>query len=384
MLKRLFAVVFLAISITFSPFITDDIKKANALTLTYNGSSAYKKSIYYDNITSLEKTGDMATDVVLVALSQVGYHEGNSSSDLNGYNANGDKNYVEYTYLTGKLNGYQNNGYAYAWCASFVSWSLTHAGVPRALYGGNAPGCYTLVENMQKAGAKINSPTSYKPKTGDIVFFKNSSATYSHVGIVIYSDTNYVYTVEGNASATGYNGAGAVVKKRHSLKSTSLSKYVTLNYIANGEKKLDFSKNLVGRYFITANSLNVRNSPNGSIIGALNNGEKVVITDFNDNYGIINHNGKKGYISLSYATYLHKYIPPVVKDDDTVTPETTPDIEISPPNDNFLDNEVTPPSIGQQSDTNTNNYIVALGVILPILSLTIFIIITKQQTKRDL
>ena len=177
MKKTVFLTVFLAITITLTPLlITDDIKKGNALALTYNGSSAYKKSIYYDNITALDKTGDMATDVVLVALSQVGYHEGNSTTDLNGYNASGSKNYVEYTYLTGKLNGYQNNGYAYAWCASFVSWSLTHAGVPKSLYGGNAPGCYTLIENMQKAGAKISSPKNYTPKTGDIVFFKSSTS----------------------------------------------------------------------------------------------------------------------------------------------------------------------------------------------------------------
>lgn len=389
MIKTVLTAVFLAITITFTPLlITDDIKKGNALSLAYNGSSAYKKSIYYDNLTSLEKSGDMATDVVLTALSQVGYHEGNSTSDLNGYNQNGSKNYVEYTYLTGKLNGYQNNGYAYAWCASFVSWSLTHAGVPKTLYGGNAPGCYTLIENMQKAGAKITSPANYKPKTGDIIFFKNSTAIYSHVGIVIYSDNNYVYTVEGNASSTGYNGAGAVVKKKHAIKSTTISKYVTLKYSVNSEKKIDFSKQLVGRYFITADTLYVRSSPSGTKLGSLNKGEKVFVTDFNGDWGLIDFNGKKGYISLSYATYLHKFIPPVVENDDTVPPQTPPNDSVLPPTDDFVSVEPPPlvPDIIEQE--KSNNYTTWLGIILPAVSITIATILTlklnKRQNKRDL
>ena len=35
-------------------------------------------------------------DIVNVALSQKGYHEGNSNDDLGGNNANGTNNYTEY------------------------------------------------------------------------------------------------------------------------------------------------------------------------------------------------------------------------------------------------------------------------------------------------
>ena len=217
----------------FPNIFCEDVTKVRAINAKHTLSSAYKNSIYYQNLTNLKLTDDQATNTVLVALSQVGYHEGNSTSELNGYNDSGSKNYVEYTRITGPLNGYQNNGYAYAWCASFVSWSLTHANVAKTAYGGNASGCHTLIENLKKTGASVNKPLKYSPKTGDLIFFKNSAGTnaYSHVGLVVYSDVDKVYTVEGNASQTGYNGSGGVVKKSYPLYYSQISAYATPKYI---------------------------------------------------------------------------------------------------------------------------------------------------------
>ena len=49
---------------------------ASAVEPSYKVSSDYKDTLYYDNLLAFELTGDGATDVVAVALSQLGYHEG--------------------------------------------------------------------------------------------------------------------------------------------------------------------------------------------------------------------------------------------------------------------------------------------------------------------
>ena len=86
----------------------------------YEYGDAYKTSIYYDNLLEAKSklTGDHRYDVILIALSQVGYHEGNSDADMDGWNLGGSENFVEYNRLFCKLEGV----WGYAWCAAFVSW----------------------------------------------------------------------------------------------------------------------------------------------------------------------------------------------------------------------------------------------------------------------
>ena len=65
-----------------------------ALTTVHNASEEYRQSPYYRHLRDLELTGDQRTDVVLVALSQLGYHEGDSEADMHGLNTKGSKNFV--------------------------------------------------------------------------------------------------------------------------------------------------------------------------------------------------------------------------------------------------------------------------------------------------
>ena len=95
---------------------------------TYEYGDAYKTSVYYERLLEARAglTGDHRYDVILVALSQIGYHEGDSDADMDGWNLGGSNNYVEYNRLFTKLEG----NWGYAWCAAFVSWCQFQAGVP--------------------------------------------------------------------------------------------------------------------------------------------------------------------------------------------------------------------------------------------------------------
>lgn len=87
--------------------------------LSYSGSSSYKSSKYHTQLTQVNLTGNQRVDIVAVANSQIGYREGNNSSQLSGtYNGTGD--YTEY----GRWYGLQS-----LWCAMYVSWCAGVAGI---------------------------------------------------------------------------------------------------------------------------------------------------------------------------------------------------------------------------------------------------------------
>lgn len=181
-----------------------------AVQPSYTVSDVYQDTLYYDNLLSIELSGDGATDVIAVALSQLGYHEGNSNADLDGQNGSGAKNFTEYNVLFGKLDNGEGNGvsYGYAWCAAFVNWCLRQARVDKELTGGMYVSCHSwrtwFVEQGAKYGAEYHARTDdYIPRKGDLIFYKSLSATHKrssdHIGIVLGCENGVVYTIEGNA-----------------------------------------------------------------------------------------------------------------------------------------------------------------------------------------
>ena len=167
-------------------------------------SDQYKASYYYDNFIQTPLSGDQATDVLAIALSQLGYHEGDSDADLGGLSTTGDKDFVEYNVMYGKLDNNQGNGvsYGYYWCASFVNWCLRQAGVSETQSAAAEVSCHRWVEALMKKDMYEPAHRDYIPKSGDLIFFKSdgSSSLSTHIGIVRYSDGQYVYTIEGNTS----------------------------------------------------------------------------------------------------------------------------------------------------------------------------------------
>lgn len=282
----------------------------------YSMSSAYKSSIYYENLLSLTLTGNGASDVLMVAMSQLGYHEGNSDSDFGGTNTAGSKNFVEYNRLYGKLDNNEGNGtsYGYAWCASFVNWCLRQAGISRSIAGGEVSCSRWIRDFLVPSGLWEDSPSAggrYTPKAGDLIFFRKagSSALSTHVGLVLYTDGTYVYTVEGNTAS------GDVALDSYNLQDSYIIGYGTPQYKTNGDAVCDYARSgkTSGIYIVSASELNVRTAPTTAsrIIGTLKRGLMVEVLSFETGFAKIKTAEGTAYTSLYYLKLVTVPKPPV-------------------------------------------------------------------------
>ena len=198
-----------------------NIIQVSALTPVYNHTSTYKASKYYTDLCNVQLTGNYIDDLVNVALSQEGYHEGNSKNDYDGGNTWGSDNYCEYN------NNYYGKDNHVKWCAIFVSWCARQARIPQSIIP-NFAGCTTGYKNLfPDCGAVSHVRKSlYVPKKGDIIFFdwsKNDGSIY-HVGIV---------TEDSNGSTVTYidgNGSDDVSVQNTKLTDTDIYGYQTPNY----------------------------------------------------------------------------------------------------------------------------------------------------------
>lgn len=270
---------------------------AAALTSAYSVSGPYLSSTYYQNLTNLPHTGDKAFDTVAVALSQLDYHEGNSTAGFHGC-SNGSGNYTEYNHAFGKIGG----TYGYAWCASFVSWCLTEADAADCA-GGLFASCTLWVEQLQSIGRYSTRASGYTPQTGDLIFFRSSGVTRAsdHVGLVRYVKGGRVYTVEGNSS------------DRVSLRNYQLTDAYIVGYGRPQYRSaytlpmtaLQCEDVVNGWYTVTNDYVNVRAAASSGSTkrGTLEKGDMVRITEIKNGWGCFYYNGKTAYISLDYADF---------------------------------------------------------------------------------
>ena len=123
-------------------------------------------------------------EVVSAALSQLGYTEE-------------EDEYTKYGQWYGIPTGY--------WCDMFVSWCADQAQVPEEIFPHSAT-CTGHVESFTELGRYMPSSAlggDYLPQQGDLLFFYDPAEPeiQTHVGIVLYAENGYVYTIEGNALA---------------------------------------------------------------------------------------------------------------------------------------------------------------------------------------
>jgi hypothetical protein len=136
-----------------------------------------------------------AADVIRIAKSQVGYHEGYSGGHWN--------NHQKFSPAVPGLEWSQNQ----AWCMTFECWCFQEAGVPKGSYPVTAS-CALGVSWW-----KQQNRFSEYPAIGAAVFFGPGGG--SHTGLVYAYDTDYIYTVEGNTNSSGSaEGDGVYLKKR--------------------------------------------------------------------------------------------------------------------------------------------------------------------------
>ena len=186
----------------------------SARAVDYQGTPSYMTGKYYRALKEVELTGDPRTDIVRIALSQVGYQESTYMKELSGEIV-GNLNFTEY----GDWYDMQDQ-----WCAMFVSWCAALAGVPKDVVPKHAytpNGLYWLKDKWGRAysRAKVEAGV-YTPQPGDIIYFKSAStkATTNHVGIVTGYRDGVVYTVEGNSSSPAiFSSGGTVARKSYPI-----------------------------------------------------------------------------------------------------------------------------------------------------------------------
>lgn len=161
------------------------------------GSEVYAQGKYAEAFSQVTLTGNLRDDVINVALSQVGYHEGNSEKDYAGNNTRGSKDYTEF----GRRLGSSGT----AWCSEFASWCIRMAEVPQQAvslsYSANAvnftknssAACYTWDVTAFCDGG-------YLPQKGDLLLWawdKDAHSTEEDL-----SHTSILWEAKGKADGT--------------------------------------------------------------------------------------------------------------------------------------------------------------------------------------
>ena len=142
--------------------------------------------------------------IVDIALSQEGTKENGTNS----------VKYNDWYY------GRHVSGGSYPWCAVFVSWCVNQAGISTSIIPKTASVSvlYSFFMREKLFQAKGNG---YIPKAGDVLIQKSGGA--SHTGLVYAADSNYFYTIEGNAG-------DAVRKRKYSYDDSKLTGFGTPRY----------------------------------------------------------------------------------------------------------------------------------------------------------
>ncbi|MBQ8824726.1 MAG: CHAP domain-containing protein, partial [Ruminococcus sp.] len=144
-------------------------------------------SAAYEN--TWTNTGNQRRDIVEIAKTQIGYHEGSLEGTTNGSN-----NYTKYNVDLYKIDG----SYNYMWCQSFVAWCAKQAGVPSSEIKRTA-GTIDAMDFFKSKGTWKGR--DYTPQSGDIIYFYSSSSNSGyHVGIVSDVSNGQINTIEGNYS----------------------------------------------------------------------------------------------------------------------------------------------------------------------------------------
>ena len=143
-----------------------------------------------------------SSEVVAIALSQIGYKEKASNKNLDDNTANaGSGNWTKYARDLAAAGYYQTNKNGYAWCDVFVDWVFFKAYGAKegqriqCQAGPYGAGCGFSMQYYQQQ-KRFDS----KPKVGDQIFFRYSgSSGADHTGIVVEVTSSKVTTVEGNS-----------------------------------------------------------------------------------------------------------------------------------------------------------------------------------------
>lgn len=141
-----------------------------------------------------------ASDIVKIALAEVGYKEKESNYNLDSPSANaGDDNYTKYARDLAAAGYYNGNKNGFAWCDVFVDWCFfkaygkTEGQRIQCQTGDLGAGCKYSMQYYQNQGR-----LSRIPQVGDQVFFQQNGSIV-HTGLVVEVTASNIVTVEGNS-----------------------------------------------------------------------------------------------------------------------------------------------------------------------------------------
>ena len=143
-----------------------------------------------------------ASEVVAVAISQIGYKEKATNKNLDDNTANaGSANWTKYARDLYAAKYYNGNKNGFAWCDVFVDWCFfkaygaTEGQRIECQTGDSGAGCTFSMQYYQAKGRFDKNP-----KVGDQIFFRYSgSSGADHTGIVVEVTSSQIVTVEGNS-----------------------------------------------------------------------------------------------------------------------------------------------------------------------------------------
>ena len=137
-------------------------------------------------------SGVWAEDLIAVAKSQLSYAASTRNYIL-------DENDVPHGYT--RYGHWYNNACYAPWCADFVSFCLHYAGIPQQ-YVPRDEGCGSFIRKLDELGL-YRAAEEYLPASGDLIFFDwDGNGTADHVGLVEYTDDEWIHTIEGNVNAS--------------------------------------------------------------------------------------------------------------------------------------------------------------------------------------
>ncbi|MBQ9348030.1 MAG: leucine-rich repeat protein, partial [Oscillibacter sp.] len=208
-------------------------------------SEPYKGSPYYENLKKVKLTGDFVEDVMTIAQSQEGYHEGDRFEELDGSNPNGRGEYAEMNYFTGSPDwlwhpdNYEQDTYG-GWCGDFCKWAYAMAGAPAEVMD--------VYAYEHQTGHQWNTSVyaggTYSLKRGDLIHFD-----YGHYAMVIEppvkssSEGGDVLTIQT------WNGNPAVEKRTYVVKAAD-----GLLLTVDGKPYGDGSKNYYLAWYCPVNT----------------------------------------------------------------------------------------------------------------------------------
>lgn len=194
--------------------------------VTYHTASNYSSSVYFNRLSDTSLTGNPRVDIVNVALSQYGYAESDEWWDLTGMDK-GISNLTEY----GNWYGLQG-----MWCAMFVSWCASHAGISNNVVPSHSytpSGVLWFMDRNCVMKREDVESGKYIPQSGDIIYYRSdrNDSIVNHVGIVLGYFDGYVYTVEGNINfdPNCTDGGQVLLRSRH-ISDPIIRYFCTPNY----------------------------------------------------------------------------------------------------------------------------------------------------------